>query len=373
MLRNERGSILVPTVVILMALTIMGMCLLRMVDLNLMMVNNDYLGKKAFYAAESGTQVALANIPVWEEDSYTFLNTEWEGVVEYTAPPEPNNPHPTTAEATVWHKVGEDDDGNPQIIYWGDLPNDGVFLYKENMEGIGHPVEYISSHGEAGAPNRRANRDIETSWVRESLFFQPNAPLYVNGDLENNGSPQTADGSGGGVCGDIGVMDIVTTDDADPDHQAGDWTGEWGDDGPQYNEHGTPYPVFNLANILVHRPNAIVIDPNNMTGLFDDCSALYVWEGNLEPPNQANNLSGCGMLVVTGNAVFGGNIQWNGIIMVVGNITFNGGGSQQITGSVIAGGDVLGNGNPDFIYDCDAILNLQDSIARYRQRYWAER
>ena len=49
------------------------------------------------------------------------------------------------------------------------------------------------------------------------------------------------------------------------------------------------------------------------------------------------NVTGYGLLVVTGTFSPGGNVGWNGIVLVIGKgiITGNGGGNNQYTGAIV--------------------------------------
>ena len=73
--------------------------------------------------------------------------------------------------------------------------------------------------------------------------------------------------------------------------------------------------------------------------------AIDVVDGNL---TLNGNTDGYGILVVTGNLTFTGNMSWNGIVLAIGqgNITFSGGGSGTINGSVLVAKTKDAYGNP---------------------------
>lgn len=74
--------------------------------------------------------------------------------------------------------------------------------------------------------------------------------------------------------------------------------------------------------------------------------------GDPAHPNQVTltGLSGQGVLLIDGNLTVhssGTNLQWKGLIMVTGNIVFDGGGDPSIHGAVVGGGTFLAN-SPSF-------------------------
>ena len=202
----------------------------------------------------------------------------------------------------------------------------------------------------------------------EKIVIDPDAALYVGGNLENNGGSQTADGEYN-MCAGGGVKDIVTTPTADPNYQASDWTGGCGA-ACDFDDAGPSYPVMKVVNRLMKIGTEVVPDNNLTLGDFSDNKGIYYYEGDIDV---MNNLDGYGILVIKGNLILGGSIGWHGLIIVTGNTTFNGGGSKQIYGAVITGGDVLGNGSPDFLYDCDVIDSLEDNYISYRKMYWTQK
>jgi hypothetical protein len=191
--------------------------------------------------------------------------------------------------------------------------------------------------------------------------------LYVGGDLENNGGSQTVDGDYNACYGEP-VKDIITTSEAGELFQASDWTGGCGTF-CDMEDNGTEYPIHSVVNHLFKRGTEFEPSNNLVLGDSENDSEVYYHFGNIEV---MNNLDGYGVFIVDGNVTFGGNISWHGIMLITGNVTFNGGGSKQIYGSVIVGGDVLGNGSVDILYDCDTITKIQDKHTFYARRWWRD-
>jgi hypothetical protein len=363
MLKNERGSVLLITVIILMAMTIMGTCMLKMTRMELQMVTNDYLHKRSFYAAESGINYAIAKLP--EVGDYSAPDPTWEITLEYDMPSEnPNNPN--FFEVDIWHKVGENPSTSmEEVIRWGDA--NGDYKNEENFT-TGYPVEYIYAYGHAGPEARRGHSEVEVQVVRESLVIDPKAALYVGGNLQNNGVSQVADGDYNPACAGT-AKDIITTSNAAAGQQATDWTGGCGTFCDMDN-NGAEYPVQAYAERLIQLGEEFAPGNNIILGDAIDNMGIYYYRGDIEV---MNNIEGYGILVVDGNMTVGGNISWHGLVIVTGNSTFNGGGSKEIYGAVITGGSVLGNGSPDYFYDCELINDLTNEYLRYKKRYWVQR
>jgi hypothetical protein len=296
---------------------------------------------------------------------YSLPDPNWEATVTYDLGNGGNNMYPAF-EATVWHKVGIDPATNMDaVILWGD--SDGDYVNDENFT-TGFPIETILSHGEAGAQKRRGHAEIEVQLRRESLVLDPNAALYVGGNLQNNGVSQVADGEYN-MCAGGGIKDIITTSNADPTKQATDWTGGCGTV-CDFDNDGDHYPVARIARNLIARGTEFTPNNNLVLGDAVDNKGIYYYEGDIEV---LNNIDGYGILVVDGNMTIGGNISWHGLIIVTGNSTFNGGGNKEIYGAVVTAGDVLGNGSPDYLYDCDVMNDLEEEYLYYRRMYWTQK
>lgn len=365
-LTNERGSVLIIAVIILMCMTILGSAMLKMTQMELYMVNNDYIHKNAFYAAESGLSYAQADMHNIAASEYTNPDVNWEATVTVPFSNSGGNNMNPSSEAIVWHKVGEDPATSMDaVILWGDA--DGDYQYEENFT-TGYPIEYILAHGEAGNGKRRGQAEIESMVRRESLVIDPAAALYVGGSLQNNGASQTADGEYN-MCTGGGVKDIITTPNATAGQQATDWTGGCGTV-CDHDNNGVEYPVAKVAKQLIAKGTEFTPSNNIILGDAFDNKGIYYYKGDIEV---LNNIDGYGILVVDGNMTIGGNISWHGLVIVTGNSTFNGGGSKEIYGAVITGGDVLGNGSPDYLYDCDVINDLEEEYLQYKRLYWTQR
>lgn len=67
--RNEEGSILIFTLLIMLVLTIIGLAASRTTDIELKITANDILNKKAFSSADAGISYAIANTSLYGDSN----------------------------------------------------------------------------------------------------------------------------------------------------------------------------------------------------------------------------------------------------------------------------------------------------------------
>jgi hypothetical protein len=84
----------------------------------------------------------------------------------------------------------------------------------------------------------------------------------------------------------------------------------------------------------------------------------------------AQHLAGYGILMIDGNARFGGSVDWHGLIFVKGDCQFEGTGAKEIFGGFLGGGRVLLDGSPAFHHDCREMNSIKKKFSRYGRRLW---
>ncbi|MEE8398073.1 MAG: hypothetical protein V3S89_03645, partial [Desulfobacterales bacterium] len=165
--------------------------------------------------------------------------------------------------------------------------------------------------------------------------------------------------------------DIVTTINASSPYEASDWPADSSGDSTQLADGSTDvYPVSEVLTYLSDvADNPIAPDryTNPTWGTAGDLKITYC-EGDLD----VNGLSGYGILAVNGEVTLGGRISWNGIIIVSGEMTLNGGGNQSMNGAIIANTGTTINGRPDVYYDCNAVDNIEEQYMTYPLYSWEE-
>jgi hypothetical protein len=84
------------------------------------------------------------------------------------------------------------------------------------------------------------------------------------------------------------------------------------------------------------------------------------------------NGTGYGLLLVQGDLEMGGGFVWNGLVLVSGNVSFNGGaGAANVRGAVLGGAFNSVNGGVDIAYDsCTIQQSFRDrplKVLRWRE------
>ena len=107
-------------------------------------------------------------------------------------------------------------------------------------------------------------------------------------------------------------------------------------------------------------------------GTVGDLKIVHV-AGDLDV---SGNTTGAGVLVIDGNFKMGGTFNYNGIVIVLGDMDIVGGGSaKQVVGGVMVQGSLSGtsnvNGNVKLVYSSAMIQQLY-SLTRYQISSWID-
>jgi hypothetical protein len=151
-----------------------------------------------------------------------------------------------------------------------------------------------------------------------------------------------------------------------------EYGGDLGDT-PRIEESAGMYPIPLIQPTILKKATVKIVGSNNIDeGLIvtssENPGIIYI-SGDAK----TTNLSGYGILFVEGDFEFAGSLDWTGIIIVGGNMTFSGGGTKIIYGAVVGGGDALAlNGGVDITYDCEALSDLYDNFSSYRMTSWIQ-
>lgn len=258
------------------------------------------------------------------------------------------------------------------VIYYGygnpSLPTTAVQFTTSGSTEY-KPVEIITSKGTSGT----ASKIVEIEVVR-AIPPPITSAIYAKSDLTGNGSSMTVNGNDN--CGvaaakpPIATLTPATT-----------------------TLNGTPTLLGNPAaatqttsNIDIQGYVNDMKGSANYTVTADQNGALYGTSANYvtvysDTSNPANvqglklqNVIGYGTLLVEGDLELGGGFNWNGLILVTGTLTFNGGGSGvNILGAVLANQTVDINGGVNVRYDScrvnSAIQNQSLKILSWKVVY----
>jgi len=366
MIKGNGGSVLPLSMLMLALLSLMGIIATRTTQIELQISGNNKFYTQAFYYAESGLAVSRAVInEIDDVKTHIENNTDWCGKIIV------NDPAALTEDACF--------DYSEHIAFVNNLKFDVWMRFDRDSDNNvvmenDYPVILVDSqgHGPAGARVVTAVR-----LVRDRLFLKPNAPLYAGGNLVDKGNAATATADNDDVwCEDDEKpdYDIITTDNAEEDLEADDWTGSC----PETNAEcallpdGPPYDVNKAVSNLW--PIGRTIDPGTLSpGEYlnnSDNPEIFRWTGG----KTNNDVRGYGMLLIDGDVEFAGNIEWYGLILITGNSVLSGGGTKEIMGAFVGNQDVRINGSVDIKWDCRAINDL---LAKYGVKYlptwWMQR
>lgn len=282
---------------------------------------------------------------------------------------DPSHPHYLDDDGST---TGGHTPGSPgNVIYYGYYPatatNPTQFTSTLSPADT-QPVEVITAY----VPTQAGLKVLEVEAVR-MVGPKIEAPLYGKDDITINGSANVI--SGNDDCGaapnnpPVYTKDPATTN-ADPE--------------PTY-EGDPPTPAQGPLDVNIQqyvdqlKSGATVLTEDQNGENFGSSSNYVTMYANTSNPYNVNGLkiqngTGYGMLLVEGDLVMGGGFNWNGLILVTGGVTFNGGGNAiNIQGSLLAEQVVDVNGGINIGYNsCDIKNSLQMKplkVTRWKERY----
>jgi Tfp pilus assembly protein PilX len=197
----------------------------------------------------------------------------------------------------------------------------------------------------ATGPNNA--KAIVTTTVQ--LYSIPNpATIYSKDNVTVNGNSIAISGNDGSTCGASALAPIYTMDPATTETNGNPtFTGS-----PSTAQNGTlDIDLESYVNTLnAGAAYTLTADAENTTyGSSTNFVTVYADAIGTQADGELklNNVTGYGVLLVKGDLQLAGNITWNGLIIVTGNIVTTGGGkdSKNIQGQIYAGQNNLGDSN----------------------------
>jgi len=391
MRNNQDGFVLLTTIMVLALLTMMGFAGIQLTCIDLKIAGNYRQMKAAFYNAEAGIEIGQSLAKAIHEhqeiNNNDYINNPGAWKVTFNDNGQFIDNHgnvlsigfsssPMEFTGTITLHV---DPGTGDVRCFGDHDDNPVtpaymFWATPADRSKGRPYLRICSIGYyPNKMNLSSSRQIIEIEVQPIVEFQlPEAALYVNGTFVSHGTPQSLLGEGDpSRWTPCNGMDIIGTNPS-----VNDFTGNYNICGllpcdanqPDIIDDAPPYPVDALIESLKPYAETITGSDYAFSPNPSGSDKIYYYNGDIT----INNLTGYGTIIIQGSLTVGGGIGWNGMIIVSDNLTMNGGGNNQIHGSLIVGGDVTGNGNPDVYYDCDLVLQLQERHKKYVRTYWKQ-
>ena len=392
---DRRGNILVITMLILFAVSVIGGTMAVISSMDMKISGNQRLNAQAFFVAEAGLNEAIHRLSLKNPTNVTVgswsgnaaigdsepYNPNWEARIYLTRPDaapsgtsdifttgtlqDPSQPYlhysepnGTDGVLTIRHKWQDRDgdgvrDANEIVRY------DPVKLPPENFTS-GFPIEVITVTGKVGNSVRR----IEAEVTRKMVVARTLGALYIDKAVRLTGncafcgynhSVNTPPGTKPNSCFSYHLAGghlsgVTTTGDQVKTQGSADVEGS-----PIPIDDASTNPFYSLAevlgltdaelnNLLSHADHTSITDPlNGITYITGD---VHINSG----------ITGEGLLYVTGDLIANGNFQYKGLIYVEGDVKITG--TPWILGSIVVKGTSDWNfsaGNAGVLYSKDAI------------------
>ena len=415
---SERGSALLISLLVLLSLTLIGGLFMAQTKTETQVAGHDVRWNQALYHAEAGYGEVLARMSD-VRDTTNFIgeaggwasNPGWGRYVVLSNNASADDPDYTETESDnldndgdgqvdesgeAYPEVATAQSGNTVSYPWAKVrykltPGDQVVLYGDHdrnaetppVENVvrGFPVIRVTAHGTQGT----ANRTLEVEAYKVPFQIIDAATYAEDDDFQFNGTQFLISGqdwdpdTGLVVAGNPDVPGILTT--GDPNAISGALNQQ-----QQNNVEGQgPEPSVQLSPInldLQALRDAYVsyaeytIPQNTYSNVSWGSRTEYTvvhCTGDMHV--SGGGAQGGGLLIVDGDFDCSGQFTWYGLVLVLGDITFTGGGSGiHIWGCVLTQGGIdqqTVGGNADILYSSIALQRLT-AIAPYRVASWQE-
>jgi len=229
------------------------------------------------------------------------------------------------------------------------------------------PVEIITAYGKAGG----ASKTIRIEVVRP-VPPPITATLYSKQDITfNGGGSQNVFGEDN--CGQTGPLPPAYT--LAPAESVENSTPNYTGDPANPVQGPIDIDIQSYVDSMKDSATVIITSDQNGTNYGDSTNFVTCYSDTSNPYNvsglKLQNVTGYGLLLVEGDLTLGGGINWNGLILVTGTMTFNGGGSGiNIHGAVMANYTIDINGGLDLRYDSCMIADSFDNSQAIRNISW---
>lgn len=412
-MKDERGSALVITLLVLFAVSVIGATLAKIASTDLKVAGNQRYSTDALYAAESGLNEAIHRLSLADP---TIVNVGGSAVNAAIGDSRPYDPNWQThillsvpqavpiANGSIYVTGTIQDPNQDYILYsrpsgvrdiltiehkWRDMNGDGardpneIVLYDpakippENFL-TGFPVEIINITGRSGF----GVRSIQAEVTRRTLYARTLGALYTDKAISIAGDAAFCGynhdiavpvGTRPNGCSafhlSVGDLAGVTTtgDDVDVSGAAADIDGY-----PSPTDTSSSNPFYSLAEVLGisdSELNEVLAQPDQttITNPFDGIT--YV-QGDA---TINSNYVGSGLLYVTGNLAASGTFVFKGLIYVEGDVKITG--TPWVLGSMVVRGTSdynFSSGNCGILYSEEAIRQFLGQAMPMMVLSWKE-
>jgi Tfp pilus assembly protein PilX len=392
---RQNGLVLVVSLLLMAAIFLIVSVAIMTTSTDLKITGHFKSGKKAFYAAEAGVEESRARMntiaanPITDNHS---TQTGWSAYIGTTAKAQGKGYNSSNTMHVLVNSVQSamdyvvrivhQTDSSGNILYWGDVNSDGVNERTTTAGTALRNIYKVTSEGTYAG----SQRTIEVEMSRMPPLNVP-AALYVNASTTVQGSSTNVIGTDG--CGGANLAGIVSTQPAGSVNLNGgpSITGAGGTT-PNISYNGTAMNIQNMLNTyksmanFKYTVNSAAHTASTQPGPGDGWGTP-VAGGTQQSPSSCNvhnivyyntggthiqlsgGVSGCGILLVDGDAELHGNFSWYGVILISGSLTYTGGGNKNVTGAIVSGGSVdadLIGGNTNIVYCSAAVRNQTEAM-----------
>jgi hypothetical protein len=393
---DERGSILVVTLLILFAVAVIGSTLAMVSSMDLKIAGNQRVTAQALPVAEAGLNEVIHRLAIANPTNLTVGGWTGNIAISDSKPYDPNwtvrlyltPPGSAPSGTGSIHTTGTIQDPSQQYLdysmangttnvltirhKWRDRDGDGVrdanevVLYDpavvppENFNS-GFPVEVVTVTGRRGF----AERTIEAEVTKRTLLARTLGAIYTDHAVDIAGNPaicgynhsvNTAVGLTPNACfgshlGTGHLPGITTTGDVvSVSGAAADIVGD-----PSPTDTASTNPWYTLADVLGLSQSEVdqMLAQADHTTITNPFNGITYVNGNA---TINSNYVGSGLLYVTGDLSASGTFIFKGLIYVEGDLKFIG--TPWILGTMIVKGKAdytFSAGNAAILYSKDAI------------------
>ena len=410
---GEKGNILVITLIILFAVSVIGGTLAMVSSMNLKIAGNQRTTAQSLFVAEAGINEAIHRLSITDPTIVTIGGWTGNAAIGDSKPYDPNwqariyltSPGAAPASTGSIYSTGTlQSSSSPYLQYsnssgtddllviehkWVDRNSDGVRDANEVVRydpmqvppenfSSGFPVEIITVTGmEAGG-----RRVLEAEVVKKTIVSRTLGALYVDKAVKLTGNsafcgfnhsvdipPFTKPNIGYAYHLPAGNLPGVTaTGDAVKVMGSADVVGD-----PMPIDNAATNPFYSLAEAL----GISDAELNDILSNADNTSITKPLDGITYIVGDANitkNLTGEGLLYVTGDLHAAGSFTYVGLIYVEGDLHFTG--TPWVLGSMIVRGTSdfnFSSGNAAVLYSQEAISQALASAMPVIMLSWKER
>jgi len=343
---NQKGFVLIAALTLLTLLTLLGTTAYILSSTDIKVGGNFRDSQLALQVAMAGAQKARAQL---NSELFPVSGTVVSLSAELAAKKGANNVLNGYASGTDDVALANGSlNGSSYIAY---LTNDALDANGQYSTTDANSKVLITSV--ATGPNSASARVEMVVYSPSDLASSP-AAVYSKGDVTGNGSSLTV--SGNDSCGAGSALAPIYTKDPARTNMNGNPTLSGS---PSTSQHGsTNFDIVDyIAKLKGGATTTLTADQNGAT-YGSSTNYVTVYSDTNNPPNnqglKLQNITGYGILLVTGDLELGGGFQWNGIILATGSVTLNGGGgginiqgliftgTSTLTDITINGGNVIG-------------------------------